>query len=117
MTDWIDAISNLHDACRNVFGTQVAYIPSVEKRPEYEGIPIEITAIFDDNREVVDISAVGVDVVARRTVLDVILADLGIEPKEGDAVEINGVTYQVVDVQPDGYGSSVLVLSQERAPF
>ncbi len=117
MTDWTDALADLQGACRDTFGVPMIYIPSVEKRPEYQGNPIEFSAIFDDSREAVGINAAGVEVVGRRTVLEVVLADLGIDPKEGDSLEINDIAYQVIDVEPDGHGAAVLVLSREKNLF
>ena len=121
MTDWTEAIANLQEACRDTFGVPVSYIPSVEKRPELGGMAIEITGIFDNARETVNLMAGGgrggMETVIPRPVVELRLADLGIDPMEGDEVVINSLTYTITDVQPDGHGTAVLFLSQDQNLF
>ncbi len=118
MTDWSDALDDLQEACRDTFGVPVRYIPSVEKRPGLGGAAIEITGIFDDNRETVNLmGGGGMEAVVPRPVVEIRIADLGIDPMEGDEVVVNEITYRILDVQTDGHGAAVLVLNRNREPF
>ena len=117
MTDWNSAVSNLQEVCIDTFGVPVRYIPSVEKRPELGGIAIDVVGIFDENREMVNLmsgGSGGMEAVIPRPVVELRLADLGIDAKEEDEVVVNNTTYKILDVQPDGLGATVLVLNQVR---
>ena len=118
MTDWADALSDLQETCRDTFGVPVRYIPSVEKRPGLGGAAIEITGIFDDSRETVNLmGGGGMEAVIPRPVVEIRIADLGIDPMEGDEVTVNEITYRILDVQADSHGAAVLVLNRNREPY
>ena len=121
MTDWASAVGDLQEACRDTFGVPVRYIPSVEKRPGLGGAAIEITGIFDDSRETVNVMSGagggGMEAVIPRPVVEIRVADLGVEPMEGDEVTVNGITYRILDVQADGHGAAVLVLNRNQDPY
>ena len=120
MTGWSDALSDLHVACQDTFGIPVSYIPSVEKRPGLGGAAIEITGIFDDNRATINLMGGGgnsMEAVIPRPIVELRLADIGIDPMEGDEVQVEGVSYRILDVQPDGHGAVVLVLNRNQDPF
>ncbi len=121
MSDWSDAIADLQDACRDTFGVPVSYIPSVEKRPGLGGATIEISGIFDDSRETVNVMAggggSGMEAVIPRPVVEIRMSDLGVDPMEGDEVIVDGVTYRIIDVHLDGHGSAVLFLNRDRNLF
>ena len=120
MNEWQNAISDLQEACRDTFGTSVRYIPSVEKRPGLGGEAIEITGVFDDHRETINLMAGGgggMETVIPRPVVEIRLADLGIDAQEGDEVMIGDITYRILDVQADGHGAAVLVLNRNQEPF
>jgi hypothetical protein len=115
---WADAVTGLQEVCRDTFGVPVSYIPSVNNRPELQGQAINITAIFDENREMVNVmagaGAGGMESLIPRPVVELRLSDLGIDAMEGDEIIISNITYRVVDVHPDGLGAAVLVLNRVR---
>ncbi len=117
MSDWSNALTDLQTACQDTFGILVSYIPSMQKRPELGGTAIEITGIFDNNRETVNLMAgagSSMEAVIPRPVVELRLVDLGIDPMDGDEVIVNNVSYRIMDVQPEGNGTVVLFLSQKR---
>ena len=59
----------------------------------------------------------GMDSMIPRPVLSLRRDDLGIDPMEEDEVVIADITYRIIDVQNDGFGSSVLVLHRGRDPY
>ena len=121
MSDWSDAISDLQEVCRDTFGVPVSYIPSVEKRPGLGGAAIAISGIFDDSRETVNVMSGGggggMDAVIPRPVVEIRIADLGIDPMEGDEVVVGGATYRIIDFHLDGHGAAVLFLNRDRDLF
>ena len=120
MNDWNQAVSDLQEVCRDTFGVPVRYIPSVDKRPELQGQAIELVAVFDENREMVNImSGAGgsMESMIPRPVLSLRRDDLGIDPMEEDEVVISDITYRVIDVNNDEFGASVLVLHRGRDSY
>ncbi|OSM07662.1 head-tail joining protein [Magnetofaba australis] len=116
-TFWTDAVASLDAACQQTFGIQVTYIPSMANRPDLYGKSISLTGIFDDAREMVTLmGGPGMEAVVPRPVLEIRSADLGFTPTEGDEVMVDGITYRILDVQPDGHGSIKLVLSRNPSP-
>lgn len=85
---------------------------------EFGGTPINLVGIFDEKREVVSLmGGDGMDAVIPRSVLEIRVADLGIEPMAGDDVSIDEVPYRVFEVQPNGKGLAVLILNKQMDPF
>jgi hypothetical protein len=66
-------------------------------------------AVFDQAHQLVELSG-DVPVTTTRPVLDVVLADLPAVPTIGAAVIVDGTTYEIRDVQPDGQGMAKLTL-------
>lgn len=70
-------------------------------------------AVIDRAYVQVGTDAGGVPVTALRTIVGIRLASCpaGFTPGDGDMIGARGVTWQIVDEQPDGKGSIVLVLA------
>jgi hypothetical protein len=120
MNEWQNAVTDLQEVCRDTFGIPVSYIPSVNNRPELQGEAISLVAVFDKNREMVNImsgAGGGMDSMIPRPVLSLRRDDLGIDPMEEDEVVISGITYRVIDVNNDEFGASVLVLHRGRDSY
>ncbi len=92
-------------ATRRTFGRPVVYTHT-----SAPAAPVAITAIFDKAHQVVTWGEDGQPISTTRPMLDVRLADLAERPRKGDGVVIDGITYQVSDVQPGGHGTSQLML-------
>ncbi|MBF0629337.1 MAG: hypothetical protein HQL91_14070 [Magnetococcales bacterium] len=110
MSRWADLVGLVNRACQSTFGVPVVYTPSLENRMELGGMPIALTGIFDEKREIVSLMGDGgMDAIIPRSVLEVGLAELGIEPMAGDDVTVAGVPYRILEVQLDGRGQAVLI--------
>ena len=96
-------------AVRGEFGEAVEY------RPAAGGGPYSIVAPFDEAYQTVRLEG-EVEVAATRPVLDVRLADLPVDPAEGDEVDVDGRTWTVEEVERDGRGSAKLYLHRRPAP-
>ena len=103
MNDWEKAAEALHASCRDAFGVPVIFTPA-------GGGPTTIIGIFEAERDVATIDAIGVPVAARKPVLEARVADFPTMPQEGDVVTVGGMDYAIVDVQPDGHGWVALIL-------
>ena len=115
MNDWNKAVADLQDACLDVFGIAICYIPSIDARFELGGKPIDLVGIFDDARETVSLmGSSGMEAVVPRPVVEIQLADLGIEPMDGDEVVVNDIPYLILEVKPEGHGVVILVLSRNQ---
>lgn len=70
-------------------------------------------AVIDRAYVQVGIDSGGVPVTALRTIVGIRLASCppGFAPGDGDMIGARGVTWQIVDEQPDGKGNVVLVLA------
>lgn len=102
MTGWDDLAVMVGGAARDAFATTVLY------RPE-GGAPITIAAIFHAEHAEAGLAG-GVPVTTTAPVLDVLLADLPVEPEEGDTLTVSGTDYRVVDIRSDGMGGAKLLL-------
>lgn len=85
-------------------GESVTYTPAGES-------PVVIDAPFDEAFELVEMSA-GVPISSVAPMLFVRLADLPVAPSKGDQVVARSVTYDVIDVQPDGQAGAECILHQ-----
>ena len=102
MPGWDDLAVMVGGAARDAFGTTVLY------RPE-SGDPVTITAIFHAEHAEAGLAG-GVPVTTTAPVLDLLLADLAVEPEEGDTLTVDDNDYRVVDVRADGMGGAKLIL-------
>lgn len=84
------------------FGRPVIYTPAST------GIDESIPGVFDAAHQVVDL-ATGEQSDLGPT-LGIRLADLSVAPKQDDRLVVDGTTYQVNDVRPDGQGGALLPL-------
>lgn len=123
MSRWNRLLELVTRPCLATFGVPVVYTPSLDKRPEFGGAPITLVGIFDQKREIVALGGSGgMDAIAIHSVVEIRLSDLiitgeVIDPMEGDDMTISGLTYRVLDVQPDGKGLAVLILNRIQDPF
>ena len=78
-------------------------------KPASTGTPESITAVFDAAYVAVELQA-EVPIATTRPMLRLRSADLTVTPAQGDTVSIDGVTYEVNDVQPDSSGMHRLML-------
>lgn len=95
-----------------------AYVDAVGEEIEYHGggVPAqeflaEIRAVVEDEFDVVESGEVSVS--SRRPSIYVTLESLPRSPEEqGDQVVVRGETFDVVTVQPDGQGGTMLTLKR-----
>lgn len=83
-------------AVRNTFGSEVVYTPAAG------GGPYTFTAVLDRPYQAVSMSPAEVELAGRGPVLDIRLADLPVAPVQGDALTVDGGSYTVEEVEPDG---------------
>lgn len=84
-------------------GESITYTP--KGQPAFS-----IIGIFTESHEEVVVQD-GVPISSVKPTLDVVLADFGERrPRQEDEIEREGTTYQVADVEPDGYGMAKLIL-------
>ena len=102
MPGWDDLAAMVGAAARDAFGTTVLYRP-------HGGDPVTIAAIFHAEHAEAGLAG-GVPVTTTAPVLDLLLADLAVEPEEGDTLTVDDNDYRVVDVRADGMGGAKLIL-------
>ena len=102
MPGWDDLAAVVGGAARDAFATTVLYRPQV-------GEPVTIAAIFHAEHAEAGLAG-GVPVTTTAPVLDVLLADLPVEPEEGYTLTVAGSDYRVVDIRTDGMGGAKLIL-------
>ena len=73
------------------------------------GAAHEVRGVFQAGHVGLD-PETGVQVRSTQPVLLISRADLPVKPRQGDEVEVRGVTYLVRDPQPDGHQGVVLML-------
>lgn len=95
----------------DIFGRPVTYRP---KNTRFA--PFEITGDFHKSYMEIELKNAGADISSAKIVLFVRLVDFPTtypKPKQGDYVEIWGVTYQIIDIEHHIPGSRKLVLHEE----
>ncbi|MBF0115663.1 MAG: hypothetical protein HQM04_11570 [Magnetococcales bacterium] len=119
MSRW-DTLSGLANrSCLATFGTPVAYRPALRNQPDLAEQSFPITGIFTEKNLSVTLmgaGANGLDAVVPQPTLEIRLSDLGFLPMTGDEVTVDGLLYQVVEVQPDGRGMALLRLARQPDP-
>lgn len=87
---------------------------------ELGGTPVNLMGIFDEHREEITLMAdgsSGMGGVIQRSVLEIKISDLGFAPMDGDEVTIAGLTYRILEVQPNGNGMAILIINRKQDPF
>ncbi|MBF0339474.1 MAG: hypothetical protein HQL95_00745 [Magnetococcales bacterium] len=116
MSRWDNLLALVHRPCFATFGVPVTYTPALARM--LGGTPIDLVGIFDGKREIVSVGGSGgMEAVTLHSVVEIKIADLGFDPMAGDDVAVAGLTYRILDVQPDGKGLAVLVLNQVYDPL
>lgn len=112
----IDLDALVNGPVQDLFAEAVTYAPLVSA-PQRE--PFATRGTFDRDHEVIfeeiaksENNAPGHSTFA--PVLGVRLAELDLEPKQGDEVTIRGIVYRVWDVHGDGDGWADLILKKKR---
>lgn len=100
--NWPELLRGIDAACIAAFGVDTQYRPD-------DGEPIEVRGIFMNPYRRADASHAGVS--SSSPAVFYRLADLPGNPDEHAAeVAVDGATYRVTDVQPDGDGGVLLLL-------
>lgn len=89
-------------AVKAAWGQVVTYQPKV-------GGSETLRDVFDEAYEVVQLGEGEVTYAGSAPTLLVVLADMAQPPVEGDRWTVDGVTYEVVAVHPDGHGGAALI--------
>ena len=115
MTSWADLAGGLLATATRTFAhkTPIVFTPQA-------GTPVTFNdpanceagpfAVFDAAHQVVELGEVDVPIDSTAPVLGVRLSDFPTAPSQDDTAVIDGGTYRVVSVQPDGQGGAMLVL-------
>ena len=68
--------------------------------------------IFDNEHITVEVGEEGAPVSEQKPTVLIRASDLDSDPAQGDSLTINGNTYSVFDIQPDGTGAILLILEE-----
>jgi hypothetical protein len=104
MSLWSSALDGLTRVVRDTFPAEVVYAHSA-------GPVVALTAVFDEAHVVQDVEG-DRGVSTTRPVLTVRRADLSLAPRPGDTLSVDGRSWRVAEVQPDGGGMSKLLLTE-----
>jgi hypothetical protein len=92
--------------CMSVLGESATYTPQGSS-------PLTINGIYSDRVFEID-PGLGTSVLTKKCLLEVQLSAFGIvAPKQFDTVVVRGVTYKVLEVDPDGAGAATLHLQKQ----
>lgn len=114
MSVWPQLTQSVLGAAVTAMGTAFTFIPIDDG---VQGTPIELQGIFDDaHAEEVPDAGGEVVISTHVPVIGVRLSDFpnGREPQQGDVIQREGVTYDIVDTEPDGQGGSRIILHVKR---
>jgi hypothetical protein len=100
---WSDLVNTMDDACLSTFGTPATFTPQDGSGAQQITGIIQHPAMAEDY---VPGGVQGTSVVR----LFVRFANITPSPRHGDTVAINGIVYDVVDVDVDAQGGAVLKL-------
>tara|TARA_R110002074_G_scaffold253081_2_gene425070 strand:- start:16479 stop:16814 length:336 start_codon:yes stop_codon:yes gene_type:complete len=104
---WNEAADDILAACMDVFGDAhtVAFVAPVVVNAEFG----TGRGVFDAAHELVEMGGEG-PVSTTGPVLGIRLSEFTVPPVEANEVVIDGATYRINDVQPDGQGGAKLML-------
>lgn len=72
-----------------------------------------ISAIYDRESFRADVGN-EMEISTTQPVIDIILSELGFDPKRNDRVQVQGVWHKVTEWRPDGHGSAELDLQKDE---
>jgi hypothetical protein len=98
-----DLANRVHEASERHLGVPVLYTPVA-------GAPFSLNAHFDARGVKVSIDGITVEGIA--PMLGVRFAAMPAMPQEDDQWQVGGVTYRVVDIQPDGPGTGASLFGE-----
>lgn len=110
---WAELAGDVLFAAMDVFGTAFIHAPKGEDRPAgpfsqtADGRPLR--GVWDEAHALVTLGGEG-SVSTTAPVLGVRMADLAVEPLQGDEITIGGRVWEIVDPRPDGQGGAKLIL-------
>jgi len=101
----------INKPCQNIFGRLVIYSPRNTSVPDFK-----ITGDFHENYVDINLQNAGADISAAEIVLFVRMVEFCEKyprPLAGDKIVVDGITYQIIDIQPHIPGSKKLVLHED----
>ena len=96
--------------CMAAFGVTVTVTP-LKSQPTAE--PYTATGVYDRSESIV-MMADGSEMASTNVTLGIRLSDFTVPPREGDKIALNGKTYKVDALFPDGQGGADLRLKEVR---
>lgn len=100
VSDWNEVAAGIVAAGMRSFAgsSQATYAPSA-------GGSFLVDVIFSSEREVQTVGDAGIPISTMQPVAAVDLSQFAALPKKRDAITISGVTYEVLEFQPDRHGA------------
>ncbi len=108
---WNNLLTLVNRSCLSTFGVPVTYTPIA-------GDTISLVGVFNEKWENITLMGTnGMEAVVPHPVVEIRVADLGIDPMAGDEVIVDELTYRILDVQLDGRGMALLHLVKSVDAF
>ncbi|MBI3452939.1 MAG: hypothetical protein HY057_08990 [Rhodospirillales bacterium] len=104
MADWPPVADDVLRGCMEAFAQAAQHRPAA-------GGSYPVRGVFTAAHQVVQVQAEG-EVSSVAPAIGLRFAEWPVAPEPGDAVDIAGATYEVVDVQPDGQGGATAILKR-----
>lgn len=98
----------LFDSCRSCFGESVTYYP----KDSEQTAGIQISGIFTKQYKLIEEGGFHTELSSSHPVFELSDEELPFKPKQGDQLQIRGVLYRVVEVQPNYEGQTQLNLKK-----
>lgn len=100
---WATSLARMTEVVRDTFPTSANLLPRA-------GGAYAITVVFDEAHTLITPDQDGIMVSTTEPVATVRLADLPVVPRVYDSILIDGTTYRIARVSPDGSGMTALAL-------